>query len=211
VKPEVLLALSNSLARLAPISNEALQAMAALLRPRSFDRNQYLLKGNERAEWVFLIVRGLVRELYITDDGAEHTRAFIAEGQSSGSLLDLLSGAPSVTWIQALEPTETLAWRYADFDALCQKIPSLQLLARRAAEALYVRKARREYEMLALPAEQRYQRWQADHPQLDERITRRHLASYLGVTPEHLSRLSRRNRASPAAKRDQPSARPTRR
>ena len=84
--------------------------------------------------------------------GQEHTRTFIAEGQVTGSLLDLLSGEPSVTWIQALEPTETLAWRYRDFDALCARVPELHVVARRSAEALYVRKTRREHEMLALPA-----------------------------------------------------------
>jgi CRP-like cAMP-binding protein len=66
-----------------------------------------------------------------------------------------------------------------------------------SAEALYVKKTRREYEMLALPAAERYRRFRESEPRLDARVTRRHLASYLGITPEHLSRLAaaRRPRA----------------
>jgi CRP-like cAMP-binding protein len=65
------------------------------------------------------------------------------------------------------------------------------VLARRNAEALYVRKAQREHEMLALPAAERYARWRREQPELDARVSRRQLASYLGITPEHLSRLRR--------------------
>jgi CRP-like cAMP-binding protein len=180
------------LASFAPVPPPALAAFARLLVRRSFAAGSWLLRAGQRAEQSFFIVRGLVREYYVSQDGAEHTRIFMAEGQLTGSLLDLLSARPAVTWIQALEPTETLAFPYRDFEALCGRHPALERCARRVAEDLYVRKARREHEMLALTAKQRHERWLAESPGLDARIRRRDLASYLGVTPEHLSRLGRR-------------------
>jgi CRP-like cAMP-binding protein len=158
---------------------------------RRFAARDWLLRGGDDAEWCFAVVSGLVRELYLDEEGQEHTRSFIAEGELTGSLLDLLSGQPSITWIQALEPTETIAWRYRDFVALEARFPELRQIARRHAENLYVRKARREHDMLALPAAQRYAGWCRQHPDLDRRVSRRDLASYLGITPEHLSRLRR--------------------
>jgi CRP-like cAMP-binding protein len=133
---------------------------------------------------------GLVREFHVTAAGDEHTRVFVPEDGVTGSLLDLRSGAPAVTWIQALEPTQTLAFRFAEFNALATKHSELEALARRSAEALAIRKTRREYEMLALSAADRLKIWRAENPCLDERITRRLLASYLGITPVHLSRIS---------------------
>jgi CRP-like cAMP-binding protein len=177
---------------LSPLPPETLTALERIARPRSFAAGDHLLRAGARAERVFVIAKGLVRELYVTADGDEHTRTFMAERQITGSLLDLLSGEPSVTWIEALEPTETLALPYRELDALCATHAALQLSARRAAEALYVKKARREYELLAFPAAERYRRFRAEQPGLDERISRRHLASYLGVTAEHLSRLRSR-------------------
>jgi CRP-like cAMP-binding protein len=188
------------LRQLGALPARALGALAALACRRSFGQGELLLRAGERAEWVFLIVKGLVRELYLTGAGVEHTRAFMAEGQITGSLRDLLSNQPSVTWIEALEATEVVAWPYAAFERLCDRHPALERAARRNAESLYLRKAQREYDMLALSASERYAHWLANHRALDARIKRRHLASYLGVTPEHLSRLrARRPRAAAPA------------
>jgi CRP-like cAMP-binding protein len=172
---------------LSPATVEALTACAV---ERRFRAGDLLLEGGARAEWLYVLEYGLVREFYVTAAGDEHTRVFVAEGGVTGSLLDLRSGAPSVTWIQALEPTRALAVRFAEFNALATQHGDLEALARRSAEALALRKTRREYEMLALSAADRLNSWRAENPGLDVRITRRLLASYLGITPVHLSRIS---------------------
>ena len=186
-----LLALGAAARTLSPLGDEALRRLAGLLQPRSFGASQWLLEGGQPALWCHFVTSGLTRELYIGEDGAEHTRAFTTAGHFTGSLLDLLSGEPSVTWVQALEPSTTLAFRWADFQALCEQHAELQRLARRVAETLYVRKARREHELLALSAASRYRQWRREHPALDGRVSQRIVASYLGITPEHLSRLRR--------------------
>jgi CRP-like cAMP-binding protein len=185
--------------RLAPLSERETRAIAPLLRPYSVPEGGWLLRAGERAEHSYFVLEGLVRELYVSEDGTEHTRVFVPEGQVTGSLLDLLSGEPSVTHIQALEPTSGLYLRYRALEALSATEPGIERLLRRSAEALYLRKARREHAMLALSAAQRYQQWLGEHPELDARVSRRHLASYLGVTPEHLSRLARARRSGPRA------------
>ena len=184
--------LAEALRRVSPVSDDAVAALQAHVATRRFEADEWMLRGGEPARSVFLIVEGLARELYVGADGAEHTRSFVAEGRATGSLVDLLSGGPSVTWIQALEPTRALAWPWAEQERLAERFPDLQRLMRRVAEDLYVRKALREHEMLALTAAERYRRWLAEHPDLDARLQRRHVASYLGVSPEHLSRLRRR-------------------
>jgi len=92
--------------------------------------------------------------------------------------------------MQALEPTRTLAFRCVGFNALATHHSEQEALARRSAEALAIRKTRREYEMFALSAAGRPTSWRAENPCLDERITMRLLASSLGITPVHLSRIS---------------------
>ena len=114
---------------------------------------------------------------------------FSAKGYFTGSLVDLISRSPAITWIQALEPTETLALPYSGFTQLCDEHASLQRAARRLVEELYVRKVSREYQLQALSARERYKLWIQDWKAIDSRVRRRDLASYLGMRPEYLSRL----------------------
>ena len=194
-------ALRRALSALTPVDEAEVAALASLASWQEFPAGAWLLRGGERAEWCWLVVGGLVRELYVDGDGAEHTRAFVAEGQLTGSLLDLMSDAPAVTFIEALEPTRTIAYRYRDFDRLTARFAGLARAARRNAELLYVRKTRREHEMLALSAAERYRRWREAQPALDARVSRKQLASYLGITPEHLSRLGSAARPARAPRR----------
>lgn len=167
----------------------AIQAIRRCATERQFRAGELLLAAGARAEWLHVIADGLVREFYVTAAGDEHTRVFVSTGGVTGSLLDLTSGAPSVTWIQALEPTRTVAIRYADFNTLAAQHRELESLARALAQSLAIRKTKREYEMLALSAQERLAIWRAENPGLDGRSTRRLLASYPGITPSHLGRI----------------------
>lgn len=194
---------------LAPLDGLALKAVMDLLQPRRVEASSWLLQAGQPAVHVYFVVEGLVRELYIDADGQEHTRAFASAGHFTGSLMDLLSGAPALTWVQALEPSLLLAADFAALDALAQMHPTIDHLLRRAAEQLYLRKARREYELLALPAAQRHALWlqqQGGPGGLASRISQRMLASYLGITPEHLSRLRRSNPGSGPGSGPEPAA-----
>jgi CRP-like cAMP-binding protein len=180
-----------ALTQFGELTAEAASDLKGLLRERKFSRGEWLLRGGEISLWCHFIVRGLVRELYVASNGAEHTRSFLAEERITGSLVDLISGQPAITWIQALEPTETLSFSYREFERICQRHPSLQQASKRILERLLVTKVRREYEFLSLPASLRYANWMKENSHLDRRIRRQDLASYLGITPEHLSRLHR--------------------
>jgi hypothetical protein len=80
--------------------------------------------------------------------------------------------------------------------------PAWAAFLARVTQQLYLIKSEREYELLALDAEARYQSFRAAYAALESAIALRHVASYVGITPEHLSRLRRRlglaARGSPA-------------
>jgi CRP-like cAMP-binding protein len=200
--------LEHLLSKAAPLSEAALAEFWMLVSPRNYATGEHLLEAGARAELSFFISRGLVREYYLDAEGSVAIRTFVSAGDFTGSLLDQLSNAPAVTWIQALEPVEALVWRTAELDALAMKHPMFQLALRRAAERVYVRKARREHDMLVLTAAERYANWLSSDGHLDGRITMRDLASYLGITPEHLSRLRSKKRPSAARSTGPVSRRP---
>ncbi len=170
--------------------------VSSRFRVRILQKEGFLLREGDRATIIAVVARGILREFYETPTGEAFTRTFCGRGSVSGSLYDLLSGEPAITHIQALETTRLLVLPYATFEAACQRHPMWHKVARRFAEALYRRKVQREFEMLSMDATQRLASLRTQLGPLEGRIPLRHVATYLGITPEHLSRIRKRTRAS---------------
>lgn len=182
-----------------PLGDSAWREIVPYLGARSCAKGEILLRAGDVATQVLFVGKGLLREFYTTANGVEATRRLCGEGELSGSLADLLSGAPALVSVEALEASELIELRYAAFDALTEGNPLWLRLARRIAEALYLRKTQREFEMLTLPAAVRYRNFADEHPGFEERVSQRVVASYLGITPVHLSRLRAANRSGRSA------------
>jgi CRP-like cAMP-binding protein len=182
-------ALGRSLRSLAPLSTRALARLEAITTSRSVAKGARLLAAGEVATTVFFVEHGLLREYYVDDRGREFTRTFSPEGEVTGSLADLLSGAPSMVNIEALEPSVLRCFPFTGLQQLTAKDPQWERLLLRFTERLFVRKMRREFEMLTLGAAERHRRFVDEFRALDARLPRHLVASYLGITPVHLSRL----------------------
>lgn len=180
--------------RVAPLTDAAVREGLALTQVRLLPRGTYLLRGGERAHELAVVVTGLLREHFLLTDGTERTKAFIAEGEVTGSLADLISGAPSRAYIVAEEPARLLVGDFLASEALVARHTEWRALRTALTERLLGVKAEREYELLGLDAEARYERFRLRYPGLEARVAAKHVASYLGVTPVHLSRLRRRLR-----------------
>jgi CRP-like cAMP-binding protein len=183
-----------SIARIASIGAAAEQACLELISVRYIARGQYLLRAGESATEAGVVARGLLRELYVLEDGSERTKAFVLAGEPTGSLADLLRGGPSRTNIVAEEDSRVLVLPFAANATLAQRFPSWQLYQSGLLQVLFLVKVDREYELLGLDAEGRYAAFRARYPGLETRVAARHVASYLGISSVHLSRLRRRLR-----------------
>ena len=177
--------------KVCPFSERALLAAGPSLRARSLLKGEAFLRANDRAHEVAVVVSGLLREYFLLPDGTERTKAFIEPGAFSGSLADLISGRPSRAWIVAEQPSRLLTLPAKEVVALARRHASWARFRIRATEALLLLKAEREYELLGLDAAARYSAFQQRYPGLESVVAARHVASYLGITPVHLSRLRR--------------------
>ena len=183
------------LARLHPVDDEAFAACVPHCRVRALSRGEYVLRAGERATHSGLVMRGLLREHFVLEDGTERTKAFVSEGEPTGSLADLLSGHGSRAFIVAEEPSLLLTVPFARMQELVVAYPAWRDYGEALLKMLFIRKAEREYELLGLDAEARYRVFLDKHPGLGSRVTARHIASYLGITPVHLSRIRSRGRS----------------
>lgn len=199
-KEHALAALQATLGRIHPLDACAWSELAPLVSARSLGAGQTLLRAGEQAQRIYFVHQGLLREYYVDHQGKEATRRFCGEGEFSGSLADLLSQGPSAVFIESMQACDMLELDWQAVDALSLKHPSLMRLMRRFAEGLYIHKMRREFEMLTLPAAERYRRFASAHANLNALLPRHMVASYLGITPVHLSRIGAVQKSPQSAK-----------
>lgn len=182
--------LRAALARLSVVSDATWAAIQPSIRSKSVAAGEQLLDAGEIARRVYFVSQGLFREYYVDHHGREATRRFCTAGEMTGSLADLLSGGPSMCSIEAIHDGEVLHLPWQEIDALGSVNSEWNMLMRRLAEVLFLRKVKREFEMLTLSASERHRLFESEYPEVRHRIPRRLVASYLGITPVHLSRVS---------------------
>ncbi|MFT3925670.1 MAG: Crp/Fnr family transcriptional regulator [Myxococcales bacterium] len=191
-----LAAFMRYMSKLGTLTKDDLNAVAPLLSVRKLGAGEHFLRAGEQAEYAALVTNGSVREYYGLADGTERVKAFVFAPGLTGSMADLLSKSPSTSNIVADEEARLLVMRFDDLSELARRMRNWDNVFRILTQQLYLRKARREYELLALDAQARYATLLEQQPDIETRVQARHIASYLGVTPVHLSRLRRRRKAA---------------
>lgn len=188
-----------------PLRSDELEALRAQLGPRGVSvkdlgtleaadvaKHEVLLRAGDDPEHSGLVLEGVVREYYLTPEGEEYTRGFAEVGATFGSLSDALSERPCRVFVRAETKARVVFLPWSKLRALAAKSLAWERAVADVVKGLYLRKSTREYELLALDAMGRYQSLRAQHPGLERRVPATLIASYLGITNVHLSRLRRR-------------------
>ncbi|EPG68039.1 Crp/Fnr family transcriptional regulator [Leptospira wolffii] len=182
--------------RISPIPKEIWKESGSLYSIRELEYGDYLVKQGQSAREFAFVFSGVLREYYLTDSGSEYIKSFNFPGEFTGSYFDLLSGQPSTCNIRAITDCKLAVAPFSKFRKLFSTHIAWERLGRMIAELLFIKKAKREYELLALDAEKRYGLLLESHPQIEEFVPQYHIASYLGITPVSLSRIKSKKRKS---------------
>lgn len=171
------------------IPREELRRLLKCKKTIRLAKNEYFLMAGDVPEYIGFVRYGLLRLFYITIDGVEANKHFCLENTIASSYGAFLQRDESKFYIQALEDTKLLAVDYQTHQYLLNGHICWQILARKLAEMLFILKEKREWEFLLSDARERYVQFLKDYPDLERRLSQYHIASYLGITPESLSRI----------------------
>jgi CRP-like cAMP-binding protein len=150
--------------------------------------------GDDRHRLGF-IHEGVLRYHLPLANGEDITKDFGFPGWFAVSFGSAVRAVPARVAISAVSPARLTVWPFEELARLIDSSASWQRFGRRVAEMLYVRKEEREISFLVEDAEQRYRALLHQFPQALELIPHYHLASYLGIRPQSLSRIRGRDRA----------------
>ncbi len=166
-----------------------MELFLSLFSEMSLNKNDYLAKEGEYSTKLAFILKGVARAFYRNNEGNEYNKTFFTKMNFVGAYASLVTNSKNLISIQCLTDCNFLVADYPKIRALYDDNQKVERLARTIAEQFFVRKEKREIELVMLSASERYEIFQQEHPNLENQIPQYHIASYLGITPTQLSRI----------------------
>jgi CRP-like cAMP-binding protein len=151
-----------------------------------------LLSSGEIANSTYFVNSGILRSFNINDNIIEHVLHFACEGWWIGDMYSYISGKPGNLFLEVLEDAEVVEITKENQEILYQEIPKLERFFRILAENSLVSHQERLMDNLSLSAEERFEKMCKKYPNLIQKVSQKHLASYIGVTPEFFSKMKAR-------------------
>lgn len=164
------------------------------LMVQSLNKGDVLLRSGEVCRYVTFINKGLLR-YYFQADGREICTGFLAENSYISEYASFLTRQPATANIDALENCELVHLAYDDMLWMYRHHPMMETFGRRIAENLFIEVSHHNSRLLINSPEERYDWLLENRPFIIQRVPQYMIASLLGITPEHLSRIRRKKKS----------------
>ena len=173
------------------ISDRDWKIFSSKLEKKEFQKKSKILEIGETEKFLSFIDKGIIR-FYIPKENDDLTFGFIFSDSFVCAYDSFLTQKPSEYCVETI--TATTLWRlsYEDLQIIYAKTEIGNLIGRKTSEYLFLKKAERELSFLTENAEERYLKLFETRPELIKKIPLKYIASYIGITPQALSRIRRR-------------------
>lgn len=161
-------------------------------RRRKIPSGEFPVLAGQRNAYLYFIVSGLVRGIYVTEHGVERTKCFSSENEWFGTE-SFLYGREATYSIECLEEVECICIRYEDARKSIEEVPKIAAYVNTQLLKAYQEQEERSKSLLTMDAKSRYDLFQEEYGHLASRIKQKYIASYLGIDPVSLSRIRNSN------------------
>lgn len=172
------------------LSEEEWNDFSSILQQRAYKKGDSLTEDNE-AILVGYILYGLFRTFFSTEEGSEFTIEFCKENEIVADYRVITNNPISSYSSVAIEDSLIFYFNWEMFQKLCVKYPNWEEFRSKQINLYYTEKLNREKELISLKAEDRYIKLLKTSPWITDRVPQYQIASYLGITPEALSRIKK--------------------
>jgi CRP-like cAMP-binding protein len=175
-----------------PLTEADEELMRSYLTTKKIRKKQYLLQEGDVCKFVAFVEKGMLRAYTVDEKGGEHIIQFAPEGWTISDLFSFLTQEPAIYNIDALEDSELVLVSKQAQEELIERIPMYERYIRLQITGAYVAMQRRLTSIISQPLEERYGNLTAMYPEIIQRVPQHMIASYMGLTPETLSRVRRK-------------------
>jgi len=172
-------------------SDEQLNEFKETLEVKHLEKGEILLSEGQVCDYVAFINKGAFR-LYSLRDGQEFSTEFFFENMFFGDYVSFLTDEKAKESIQAIEDSTILILKRKDLYHFYETMNNFVNFGRLIAEHQFVRMCSKTDDLLLMTYEQRYKKIVKERPEVIQRVPQYMIASYLGITPEALSRIRKR-------------------
>lgn len=172
-----------------PLNDKEIEELCALFTERKIKRRGFILHQGDVCKHVTFVVSGCVKMYTIDLAGKEHNLDFAIENEWIGDLSSFYAEKSSSVFIESVEPSVILQISRPDLIYLYSNYPKLNSTFRIIIERKYIDLQNRVLQNISATAEERYLDFVDRSPSLAVRLPNTQVASYLGITPEFLSRI----------------------
>ena len=182
----------NNISKHISLSKEEEALFISKLKIKQYKAKTILLSSGEIANCTYFVNSGILRSFNINNNIIEHVLHFACEGWWIGDMYSYVSEKPGNLFIEVIEDAEVVIITKENHQDLYQEIPKLERYFRILAENSLVAHQERLMDNLSLSAEERFDKMCKKYPSLIQKVAQKHLASYIGVTPEFFSKMKAR-------------------
>jgi len=173
------------------LSPAEIDTVTSLFKEKSYKKGEFFLEEGRICKQAGFVAKGLLR-YYINHDGEEKIYDFSQENEFVCNYESFLPQVPSSKNIQALEDSIVFVISHADLQLFYANVQGGERFGRVAIESVFVKLLSDISSLYSESPELRYERFLKNHADLQQRISQYHIASFVGVKPQSLSRIRKR-------------------
>ena len=152
-------------------------------------KGDFLLQPNIHATNQYYVLNGCLRSFFVNSLGKDHTTQFAIEDWWISDYTSFFTSEKAVMSIECIQDAEIYKLSREDMNILCKAIPEIETFYRMKMEKAFASFQKRILDYLSLSATERYLGFLKSYPKIEQCVKNYHIASYLGITTESLSRI----------------------
>jgi len=191
VNPEFMIKIEAFIRRIIQPNAEEWEAFTQIIKIKKLKKKDLLLEEGQVCNFIAFINSGILREYSFQND-KETTVDFVSENQFTSDYQSFIMEVPSMQYLEALTDVELLILKKNDINALYDQYKIWERFGRLIIENVFCSAEAKRKKIISTSHDEQYRNFAASYPQIVQQVPQYYIASYLGLTPEHLSRLRKK-------------------